>query len=326
MHNNLINIFKIKFNSSYKNVVYYSKKLYEKFEKDHIWVLSSGIAFNILISIIPFLLIALTVLGIYIDSSDILERISGYLTSILPVQDVHKEKIIMQIFELAKELTNNTFLTGSIGIIALVWTMSGLFSTMRDVLNRIFAFDGYINYFYGKLRDIILVLVTITLFLVSLFLTSIFQIFELLSKDLFGEIIPSVYLSAGISIVASLITTYIMFLVMYKYIPQFKLPTKVIQLSTLLSSILFEIMKYSYTLYVLRFSSLKRIYGAYAFIVISIFWIYYISVIFSTSAVIGNIYLEKNGLKLTYKRKKKDNGTKETIQDNRQHHESGSEI
>jgi len=220
------------------------------------------------------------------------------------MQDAQKDKIIMQIFELTKELTNNTFLTGSIGVIALMWTMSGLFSTMRDVLNKIFVFDGYINYFYGKIRDFALVLVTLTLFLVSLFFTSIFQIFELISRDIFGEIIPSVLISTAITIGASLITTYIMFLVMFKYIPQFKLPAKVIQLSTLLSTILFELMKYSYTLYVLRFSSLKRIYGAYAFIVISIFWIYYISVIFSTSAAIGNIYLEKNGLKLTYKKKK----------------------
>lgn len=313
MKNKIINIIKKLSSSSFGNVIYYTKKLYEKFEKDHIWVLSSGVAFNILISIIPFLLIALTVLGIYIDSSNILDKINDYLTNILPVQDIHKEKIIKQIFDLAKELTNNTFLTGTIGIVALVWTMSGLFSTMRDVLNKIFAFDGYVNYFYGKLRDIILVLVTLVLFLVSLSLTSIFQIFELLSKDVFGEIIPSVYLSVAISIVASLITTYIMFLVLYKFIPQFKLPSKVIQLSTLLSTVLFEVMKYLYTLYVLRFSSLKKIYGAYAFIVISIFWIYYISVIFSTSAAIGSIYLEKNDLKLTYKSKKKKNGTTEII-------------
>jgi membrane protein len=305
LNNRFKNIIKNFFTSFFDNAVFYSKKLYEKFEKDHIWVLSSGIAFNILISIIPFLLIALTVLGVYIGSSDVLERISSYLYNFLPLQDVHKERIIAQIFELAKELTNNTFLTGTIGAIALVWTMSGLFSTMRDVLNKIFVFDGYVNYFYGKVRDFALVMVTLTLFLVSLFLTSIFQIFELLSKDLFGEIIPSVYISVSISIAASIITSYIMFLVMFKYIPQFNLPRKVLQLSTLLSTILFELMKYLYTLYVLRFSSLKRIYGAYAFIVISIFWIYYISVIFSTSAAIGSIYLERKGLKITYKRKGK---------------------
>ncbi len=307
--NNAIKVF----TSAYYSILYYSKKLYEKFEKDHIWVLSSGIAFNILISIIPFLLIALTVLGVYIDSSNILERINDYLTNFLPMEDVYKNKIIKQIFILAQELTNNTFLTGTIGILALIWTMSGLFSTMRDVLNKIFAFDGYINFFYGKVRDFILVIVTLVLFLVSLSLTSIFQIFKVLSVDLFGEIIPSIYLSATISILASLITTYIMFLVLYKYIPQFTLPSKVVQLSTILSTIMFEIMKYLYTLYVIRFSSLQRIYGAYAFIVISIFWIYYISVIFSTSAAIGNIYLEKHDLKLKYKKKKKYNGTKETL-------------
>lgn len=304
MNINFSNNIKRGFKTFIDTIVFYSKKLYEKFEKDHIFVLSSGIAFNILISIIPFLLIALTILGVYIGSTDVLERISDYLYNFLPLQDVQKEKIIAQIFELAKELTSNTFLTGSIGIIALIWTMSGLFSAMRDVLNRIFVFDGYINYFYGKLRDFMLVFVTLFLFLVSLFLTSVYQIFELISTDAFGEIIPTVYINVTLSIAASLISTYIMFLVMFKYIPQFKLPRKVLILSTLSSTILFELMKYLYTLYILRFSSLKKIYGAYAFIVITVFWIYYISLIFSTAAAIGNIYLEKNGLKITYKRKK----------------------
>ena len=299
------------------SVKYYSIKLYEKFERDHIWVLTSGIAFNILLSIIPFLLIALTILGIYLNSSDTLQRINEYLFNILPMQDVFKEKFITTLSERAKELTSNTFLTGVIGFIALIWTMSGLFSTMRDVLNKIYSFDGYVNFFRGKIRDFILVIVTLVLFVITLSITSFFQIFDSISNEVFGvTIMSNLFINNKylLPIIVSMITSYLMFYILYKFIPQFDLPSVVLKITTILSAILFEIAKYIYTLYVLKLSSFQRIYGTYAFIVISIFWIYYISLIYCTSAVIGQIYLEKNDLKITFKKKQK-NGTKKTIQD-----------
>lgn len=286
-------------------VIYYIKELIDKFERDHIWVLSSGIAFNIIISIIPFLLIALTVLGVYLDSTNALEKINSYITNVLPFQDEFKQKFIMQMSERAKELTSYTFITGVIGIVGLTWTMSGLFSTMRDVLNRIYSFESPVNYFISKLQDFILVLVTIVLFIISLSFASLTQVFRDISYNAFGEVITSKVTNVFVPIFGSFITSYLMFLLLFKYLPQFKLPSSVVNFSSICSTILFELMKYIYAFYILRLSNFRKIYGTYAFIVVTIFWIYYISVIFTTVASLGKIYLEKNNLKIFYKEKNK---------------------
>ena len=298
-----LNIESIIIRNLIETIRYYINKIIEKFQKDHVWVLSSGIAFNILISIIPFLLIALTVLGIYLDSSNALEKINEYISNVLPFQDEFKQKFIIQMSERAKELTSYTFITGVIGIVGLSWTMSGLFSTMRDVMNKIYDFQSSVNYFFSKLQDFILVLVTIILFLISLSFASLLQVFHDISSYAFGEFITSNVTNVLIPVIGSFIITYLMFLLLFRYLPQFRLPKKVIYFSTICSTILFELMKYIYAFYILKLSNFRKIYGTYAFIVVTIFWIYYISVIFSTVATLGKIYLDKNKLKISYKEK-----------------------
>lgn len=286
-------------------IFYYVNELIEKFQKDHVWVLSSGIAFNILISVIPFLLIALTVLGIYLNSSDVLDKINDYVNNVLPFHDEFKQKFILQMSESAKELTSYTFLTGAIGIVGLTWTMTGLFSTMRDVMNKIYNFYEPVNYFFSKLHDFILVIVTILLFLISLTFASLLQIFHDISYYAFGEYITSNVTNFMMPVLGSFFITYLMFYLLFKYLPQFKLPKRVRNFSTFFSTMIFELMKYIYAFYVLKLSNFRKIYGTYAFIVVTIFWIYYISVMFSTVASLGKIYLDKNNLKISYREKRK---------------------
>ena len=288
----------------FDNIIYYTKEIINKFEKDHIWVLSSGIAFNIVISIIPFLLIALTILGIYLDSSNVLDQINNYISNILPFQGEFKQKFIMQMSERAKELTSYTFITGLLGIVGLTWTMSGLFSTMRDVLNKIYDFEFSVNYFYSKLHDFILVIITLVLFLISLTFASLLQVFHDISYNAFGEVITSNITNILIPVFGSFFISYLMFFILFRYLPQFKLPAKVFNFSTICSTILFELMKYIYAFYILKLSNFRKIYGTYAFIVVTIFWIYYISVIFSTVASLGKLNLDKNNLKITYREKR----------------------
>lgn len=121
-----------------ETVIHYVTKLIDRFDHDHIWILASGISFNMLICLIPFVLIILTVLGVYLDSESVHERLMRYLDSVIPLPGQYKERAIFELIDRTKELTSNKFLTGTIGIAGLFWTVSGLFSAMREVLNKIF--------------------------------------------------------------------------------------------------------------------------------------------------------------------------------------------
>lgn len=295
---------------------YYFIDLYRKSDKNHLWVMSSGISFNILICIIPFLLILLTILGIYLEKADTVQGFMHYMNSILPLPDPYKERLISQIVERITELSKNTYLTGVLGSIGLIWTMSGLYSTIREVMNRIYDVPDDKSYFFSKMKDILMVFIIFALFLISFAITSAFQILQNYSIELLGENLTLGFFQTVIPFFLTFFVSFCLFFVLYYYVPHFKYPVKVVVFSSIIAGILFEVLKYFFTLYVLNFSNFNRIYGTYAALAISLFWIYYISVVFVIGAECGQTYMCRHNLKITNTKLRKINGTEKTFKDN----------
>lgn len=285
----------------YQTVYHYIDVLLIKFDTDHIWIMSSGISFNILMCIIPFTLMLLTVLGYYLESGEVQEKLISYLNSIVPLPGQYKDRFIFELTERTKELSSNAFLTGALGLAGLFWTVSGLFSAMREVLRKIYNINTELNYFIGKLRDFALVIISVVLFLLSMSITSGFQIIQEYSQGIFGEVVIFTFFQSLIPMFVAFLLSYCLFYVLYALVPHWKFNRKVIMFSSFMAAIFFEALKYLFAVYVLKIASYGKIYGAYATIVISIFYIYYISVIFVIGAELGSIFYERNKLNLDQK-------------------------
>ncbi|MCB0726186.1 MAG: YihY/virulence factor BrkB family protein [Ignavibacteriae bacterium] len=290
----------------YRTVYHYIDVLLVKFDTDHIWIMSSGISFNILMCIIPFTLMLLTVLGYYLESGEVQEKLISYLNSVVPLPGQYKDRFIFELTERTKELSNNAFLTGTLGLAGLFWTVSGLFSAMREVLRKIYNVNTELNYFIGKIRDFALVIISVVLFILSMAVTSGFQIIEEYSQGIFGEIVILTFFQKLIPIVIAFLLSFGLFYVLYALVPHWRYNRKVILFSSFMSAIFFEALKYLFSVYVLKIANYGKIYGAYATIVISIFYIYYISVIFVVGAELGSIYYERNKANLDMKFKPKN--------------------
>lgn len=277
---------------------YYIYKLILRFDLDHIWIMSSGIAFNFLLCIVPFLLILFTILGLYLDSTVTIERLNENLNNLIPLPVEMRNKITGELLDRIRELSSNTWTTGIIGVVGMLWTVSGLFSAFRDVLSRIYNLKMDKNYFILKLRDIILALTVILLFLLSLVATYTATLVEIVSKGVFGFEISLSFLQGTISVLVAYAISYILFYIVYRYVPYQNIPKKVVLFSSYISAILFEILKHLFSLYILKFANFGKVYGTYAALVIFIFWIYYIAVIFVIGGEMGAIYLNRNRLKI----------------------------
>lgn len=288
----------VKNSKVYKTVYYYIDNLLNKFDNDHIWIMASGISFNVLICLIPFFLMMLTILGLYLDSNTVQDKLINYLNSMIPLPEQYKERLVSELIDRTKELSTNTFLTGAIGIGGLFWTVSGLFSAMREVLRKIYQVNSDLNYFIGKLRDFLLVIISVVLFLTSMALTSSIQVVEIYSQGIFGEHVVLTFFQKIIPIFLGLVVSFCLFYVLYAYVPHWKFNKKVVIFSSLIGSIFFEALKYLFSIYILKIANFGRIYGAYATIVITIFYIYYISVVFVVGAEFGQIFFQKNKDKL----------------------------
>ena len=189
-------------------------------------------------------------------------------------------------------------LSGSLGIIGLFFAASGLFSSMRTILNLVFKISENKRFYINKLRDFGMVLLVVAFFLVSIailpaldFIPPLLQKLELEQFNLFDTFFSS-FISVTISLLSFLII-FFMFFLLYYLLPYGRIPAKVVLISAFWTSFFWFVAKELFGYYIAHAALLSKIYGTYVFLVIVAFWIYYSSLIFIIGAEIGQLYKEQ---------------------------------
>ncbi len=277
-------------------VLYYFKGLYNKADDDQIFILSSGIAFDFLICIIPFNLILFSLLGLYLSSEEVMRNIDKYLDQVLLLSPEIRTNLKDTIFSRISEIKGNVTITAIIGTLGLLWTASGLFSTLRSVLNKIFKIHIQINYFKGKIKDIGMVFLLSALFILSFSMTSIFSVIQTIDEKYLNNLLKISLAEHYIPILLGAAFSFLMFYIVLRILPEGKVNIKTALLASFWCSILWEILKIAFTIYLVKFSNYAAVYGTYAAIVL-VLWIYFSAVVFVTGAEIGQIYNERNIMK-----------------------------
>jgi len=294
LKNNAVKKKRLDISKIYSEAKYYALGFYRKFDEDHVWIMSASIAFNIIICIIPITLILFSILGIYLQKDGAQEYLNRSLNNVVGITPELKLKISTLVSGAIDELSNNSLLTAIIGSIGILWTSSGLFSTLRDVLNRIYKTRSDTFYLWVKLRDIGMVFLILTVFVLSFSTTFILSIFEAIDKSFFGDVLLQLgFVSSLLTHFIGLIFTFIMFYLIFKLVPQGYVSQKVALISSLTAAVLYEALKYLFIFYLVSFANYQRVYGTYAAIVAVIFWLYYSSLTFVIGAETGQLYKEK---------------------------------
>lgn len=285
----------------FESAKYYALGIYNKADEDHMWIMASAIAFNFLICLIPFTLILFSILGFYLDSEQRLSDIQLYLDRVLVLPWQLKSNITDQVLKRISELSVHSTITSIIGVAVLLWTASGLFSTIRDALNRIYKVKIEVFYLVGKFKDIIMVLIVFVFFILSVASTSLFSIISEKGIDYVNQFINIGFANTIISILLGLLFSFLMFYIIYRIVPHGQVNKRVALISGIFAAIFFELLKYIFTIYLVSFSNFAAVYGAYAALVSIVFWIWYSSFIFVLGAEIGQLYNEKRLLNLVPK-------------------------
>lgn len=272
---------------------HYIKGLINRIDEHHVFLLAGGLAFSLFVCIIPFFLIMFFVLGNILDSQNMQYQVNAAITTIIPY-DKYAAFVKKIIFTRIDEVIKYRNIAGIIGGFGLFFAASGLFSSMRTILNRVFGVEANIHFIIGKLRDLALVLMVILFFFILTVLTPLLDLIRQAAQH--WESLS--FLNIGIfehflfSLV-SLVVIFIVFIVLYITVPVRKLARKAIIISAMWAAILWEIAKQGFGFYLHHFTTFGRIYGTYALIVVVAFWIYYSSIVFIVGAEIGRLYVER---------------------------------
>jgi membrane protein len=274
-------------------ISHYFGGLYNRIDDHHVFLNASGLAFELFLCIIPFILIIFAVLGSILASNNIQYQINLLIDTIIPYEE-YSEFVKKIIFTRINEVIEYKNIAGIIGGFGLFFTASGLFSSMRTILNEVFGIVKNVNPLLGKLRDFALVVMVILIF----FLTTICApIIDLLGQSA-GQFELLAFFKAPVfhHFFLSLLSFTIIFLVfsvLYIAVPLRKLRKRSIAVSAFWAALLWEAAKQLFGFYLNHFSSFGKIYGTYALVVVVAFWIYFSSVVFIVGAEIGKLFQER---------------------------------
>jgi membrane protein len=271
----------------------YAKRIWDNAGDDNIFFLAGGIAFNILLAAVPFVLLLLAALGNLLKTpeSQASSDLWFFIDRLLPP---HAETPDSPVHKLLNDLIKARGSVGLYGLIGFVWFSTRLFGTLRTVLGEVFDIEQGRSIIGGKLFDIQITIVSTILFALYTAITAYLKLatsrgVEMAARlglrmDVIGQL--EYYLG---SLVAALFIV-LMFFSLYKFIPNRRIRWQSALLGAVFTSVLFEVAKNVFTAYVTSFNPGSLYTGTLYGLVIIVFWVYYAALIFILGGEVGRVY------------------------------------
>lgn len=245
------------------------------------------------VCIVPLTLIIFWILGKILDSAEVEVQIVHLIDTVIPY-NTYAQFVKEIIFDRVHEVIRYRNLAGFVGIIGLFFAASGFASSLRTVLNKVFGTDLDINIFLGKLRDFLVIILVVLSFLVMIFALPLLDFFRTLAESTeYLQVFNQPIFQRAFTSLFSLFIMYLIFSITYKFMPIIKIRKRSVLIGALWASILWVTAKIIFGVYLSTFTTFSRIYGAYAFVIVIAFWIYYTSAVFIIGAEVGKLFDER---------------------------------
>ena len=255
----------------FRKNLYFLWRALTKFKDDNGFFLSSGIAFNILITLIPFIILLLAVIGTYLyNDQEVLVHMRAYLRNVAPTMD---PKIMSNLIDVIQKRQA----IGILGIAGLVWFSTWVFTSLRIALNIVFQVAKPRRILRALGVDLLMVGVVGILFLVNMILSSFFTVLQ--SYQGWFLIATGPAIKWMLKYLLPFLLTYCMFCLIYKVIPNKMVHFKSALQVTLFSSLLWELAKHLFAWYVANIAAYSIFYGSLSALAVFVLWVYYSSTI-----------------------------------------------
>jgi membrane protein len=229
---------------------------------------AAGVAYYAIISIFPLLLGLIAVFGFFLPSLNLQDQLLIFVGNNIPgATDILKDNI-----------ANVIKLRGVMSILSIVilfWSASALFSSISLAINRAWNVIRHRNFFIRKASELGMVFGTGILFLLSLGASSIITIMHGV-LNLPTTSLVMVYVSTKL---AAFLLIFLVFLLLYKFIPNTKTYWRGVWPGALLVALLFELARTLFIFYLDNIANYQLIYGSITSIIVLLVWIYYSSLI-----------------------------------------------
>lgn len=270
----------------------YAMRVWDNAGEDNVLFLAGGIAFNILLAAVPFVL--LLVWGVALALHNRVEAnqfVVHYLDRVLPAHaesaDAPQHKLIGDILSAHTQL-------GVWSAVGFVWFSTRLFGSLRTVLASVFDIEQERGIIQGKIFDIKITILSTVLITANTLISTYVLIATKASRQVLVDLgiredVMGQASAWGTHLVGTAILA-LMFFALYKFLPIRRVRTKTAWVAALFTTIMFELAKVAFNVYVDSFNPGSLYTGAVAAVVVIVVWVYYAALIFILGGEVGQVF------------------------------------
>ena len=246
--------------------------------------LSASVSFYSLFSLFPFTLVVSSITGYIIKSPSAQEKVIDSIMNFLPVS----ENFIASIIE---NVVNTRTTIGIVATVMLIWGGMSVFYSISKSLNAAWGIHQSRSFFHERLLDFCMMVGAGLLLLVSLSLTTIFKIASEMNHPVWAAMLmANISFWHCILFIINTALIFIVFLFLYKFIPNTLVRWKDIWAGALAGAICFEITKLVFVWFVPKFSNYNLVYGSLGALIALLTWIHISAIILLFCAKVTSVH------------------------------------
>lgn len=256
------------------------KKTFGEFIQDDCMSMGAALAFYTMFSLAPILIILITLVSLFLGSSEAAQtQLIQQINSLMGAEAGKQAQAMAE----AQLRQGTSGIATILGLVALLFGATGVMAQLQYSLNRIWKVEpdpnrgGLKNFLMKRLLSFAMIVAIAFLLLVSLVLSAVLAAFaQRLAAVLPEGTSPGIFL--GMDILLSLVVFTLLFGIMFKVLPDAKMRWRDLWVGAFVTALLFSLGKLLIGLYLGR-SHVGSAYGVAGSLAVLLIWVYYSSLI-----------------------------------------------
>ena len=252
--------------------------------------LAGGVAFNILLAGVPFILLLSSglgyLLGTTMDSATAL--VQGVLSGLMPQLAVEGTMLD----PVLQDVVRTRAAVGVGGIVGFVYFSARLFAALRSVMSYVFNHGRERTALRGLLWDVHLTLMTVLLIIAWVVVSAVLTVSSgrigsaLVARGVNVDLMTGVELFIGRVIALAVVVA--IFVSLYRWLPKRKTEWRAAIGGALMAGLLFELARWLFGIVLSAFPPTTIYSGTLGALVVVVFWTYYAALIFVLGAEVAS--------------------------------------
>ncbi len=241
------------------------------FSVGRVYLMAAAISYFALLSIFPFLLLALAIFGVVLRDEELQGRVLAEIVAALPIEAP----------TIAEALNNLAGRGASMGLFALIGTViaaTALARALRGSLNAIFRAEQQRPIVVGWLLDLTVLPVLGLLFITSLLLSTVWRFVEVLAGNIGPLEELTLFWELGAFAIPALLS-FVGLLLLYLFLPNRPLHVRDVWPGALIAMLGFQIGTFVFAIYFENFGAYDLVYGSLGGVIALLGWVFVSSLI-----------------------------------------------